>query len=41
MKRKISIVAVLLLGLALLSCAGPQVIPDTARVVQLTVPNCE
>jgi hypothetical protein len=41
MKRKISIVAVLLLGMALFSCAGPQAIPDTARVVQFTVPHCE
>lgn len=41
MKRKMSIVAVLLLGLALISCAAQKPIPDSARVVQLIVPSCE
>jgi hypothetical protein len=41
MKRKIGGVVILLLALSLISCAAQKPIPDTARVVQLTVPNCE
>jgi hypothetical protein len=41
MKRKISIAAILVLGISLISCAAQMPIPDTARVVQLTVPSCD
>ena len=41
MKRKVGVVVILLLSLSLISCAAQKPIPDSARVVQLTVPNCE
>jgi hypothetical protein len=41
MNRKMFIIVLLLLGLALLSCAAQKPIPDSARIVQLQVPTCD